>query len=140
VRGQRPLAPRRTRFSRPPPLRSSPSGGAAISSPIKSNRSCLSSKAIAALHRAHRRQRRTGVKVLDRWPESTPVAWPPGRLDADGSGVSGPGRPTCSTSPLRFLPTRKANLGEGTARSRSLQGGAESRPIWVGEGEPVTSP
>jgi len=29
------------------------------------------------------------VSVLNRWPESAPVAWPPGKLDADGSGVSG---------------------------------------------------
>ena len=30
------------------------------------------------------------VSVLNRWPESTLVAWPPGRLDSDGSGVGGP--------------------------------------------------
>lgn len=51
------------------------------------------------------------VTVLGRWAESTPVAWPPGRLDADGSGVLRSIRPRCSTSPLRCLPTRKATLG-----------------------------
>jgi hypothetical protein len=29
------------------------------------------------------------VSALGRPPESTPVAWPPGELDADGSGAGG---------------------------------------------------
>jgi hypothetical protein len=52
--------------------------------------------------------------------ESTPVAWPPARLDADGSGSSGEVTAGSPTSPLRFLPTRKAALVRAP-RARSLR-------------------
>jgi len=48
--------------------------------------------------------------IRSRWPESTPVAWPPGRLDGDGSGAVGGVTAGSPTSPLRFAPTRKATL------------------------------
>ncbi|HEV3457562.1 MAG TPA: hypothetical protein VHG32_13445 [Thermoanaerobaculia bacterium] len=43
------------------------------------------------------------VTVLGRWPESTPVAWPPGRLDVDGSGAPGEVTAGSPTSPLRCM-------------------------------------
>jgi len=62
------------------------------------------------------------VTIFGRWAESTPVAWPPGKLDAGGSGVAG------------SRAAQKTTSGRGTDRSRSLRGGSESRrKKWVGE-------
>src|SRR5689334_11911683 len=61
------------------------------------------------------------------------------RLDADSSGVFGPSLPTCSTSPLRFRPTRKTKLGRGTAApglSRSCARGRAWETLELAESHP----
>src|ERR1700687_1371280 len=53
------------------------------------------------------------VSVLGRRPESTPVAWPPGRLDTDGSGVLGrsPGHPLLVAPSGSGLPGKRTLVG-----------------------------
>jgi hypothetical protein len=46
-----------------------------------------------------------------RSPESTPVAWPPGKLDAGGSGAIGRRRRCGPSSANWFLPTWKPSMG-----------------------------